>query len=73
MSKPEGEPGPWASRLWAIAERVARNREYAGLHYPSDTQAGRLLAEKLRDPFIKAHTDFFNQARMREWGLPPRP
>jgi hypothetical protein len=29
-----------------MAQRIARNREVLGLHYPSDTAAGKLLAEK---------------------------
>jgi hypothetical protein len=35
---------PAASLLDRLAERVSRNREVLGLHYPSDTAAGRLLA-----------------------------
>ena len=31
--------------LEALATRIARNREIAGLHYPSDSTAGRKLAE----------------------------
>jgi hypothetical protein len=31
--------------LLALAVRIARNREIAGLHYPSDSAAGRMLAE----------------------------
>jgi hypothetical protein len=34
-----------ASLLDRLAERVARNREVLGLHYPSDSAAGRTLAE----------------------------
>lgn len=30
-----------------VAERVARNREIAGVHYPSDSKAGEILAEEL--------------------------
>jgi membrane-associated phospholipid phosphatase len=30
--------------LDALATRIARNREIAGLHYPSDSDAGRSLA-----------------------------
>jgi len=30
--------------LALLAERVARNREVLGLHYPSDSAAGKLLA-----------------------------
>lgn len=31
---------------WKIADEVARNREVAGVHYPSDSEAGKLLAEQ---------------------------
>jgi hypothetical protein len=31
----------------ALAARIAVNREIAGVHYPSDTEAGRELARKL--------------------------
>jgi membrane-associated phospholipid phosphatase len=33
------------SPLFRMAERLARNREVLGLHYPSDSAAGRRLAE----------------------------
>ena len=32
--------------LLRLAQRIARNREVLGLHYPSDSEAGRILAEK---------------------------
>jgi hypothetical protein len=36
---------PWTGTLLdRLAERVSRNREVLGLHYPSDSAAGRLLA-----------------------------
>ncbi|WP_201834771.1 phosphatase PAP2 family protein [Microvirga zambiensis] len=34
-----------ADTLFALAERVGRNREIAGLHYRSDTKAGAQIAE----------------------------
>jgi len=33
--------------LNALAGRIARNREIAGLHYPSDSLAGRNLAQEI--------------------------
>jgi membrane-associated phospholipid phosphatase len=44
----EGGPSALASEaLDALANRIARNREIAGVHYPSDTAAGRDLAAQL--------------------------
>jgi len=46
---PPTAPGsvPWAgSLLDRVAERVSRNREVLGLHYPSDTAAGVILARQ---------------------------
>ncbi len=34
------------------AMRIARNREIGGLHYPSDTAAGRLLARQIADSLL---------------------
>jgi len=34
------------SPIMRMAERIARNREVLGLHYPSDSEAGRVLAER---------------------------
>ena len=36
---------PALGPLQRMAERIARNREVLGLHYPSDSEAGRELAE----------------------------
>ncbi|MBK8209914.1 MAG: hypothetical protein IPK78_07910 [Rhodospirillales bacterium] len=35
---------PLASPLHRMAERIARNREVLGLHYPTDSRAGKSLA-----------------------------
>lgn len=34
----------WSELLKALAARISINREYAGVHYPSDTEAGERLA-----------------------------
>lgn len=36
------------------AKRIAENREIAGLHYPSDTEAGRLLARQIADSLLSS-------------------
>jgi membrane-associated phospholipid phosphatase len=38
-------PGPPLTPTQAMAQRIARNREVLGLHYPSDSAAGRDLAD----------------------------
>jgi hypothetical protein len=39
-------PNPGKSPLQQMASRIARNREVIGLHFPSDSKAGRLLAQQ---------------------------
>ena len=46
-----GNLGTVSSNLRTLAIRVARNREIAGLHYPTDSSAGRKLAEAIA-PFL---------------------
>ncbi len=38
------------------AQKITENREIAGLHYPSDSEAGRLLARQLTDLFLNHPT-----------------
>ena len=54
--------------LKALAWRIARNREIAGLHYPSDSNAGRALADAIRPRLqgIAAYKDIIEDARA-EW------
>jgi acid phosphatase (class A) len=44
---PSGQDPAWRDSLFALAGDVARNRERAGVHYPSDSAAGRNLAAQL--------------------------
>ncbi len=41
-----------ANDMLALADRIARNREIAGLHYPSDSAAGVALATAIL-PLLK--------------------
>ncbi len=43
---PGGVNHPEHGPLQRVAERISRNREVLGLHYPSDSAAGKLLAER---------------------------
>jgi PAP2 superfamily len=53
-------------QLSRIAQRVAENREYAGLHYESDTIAGRRLATLMFPMVLDAYRETF-QTAAREW------
>jgi hypothetical protein len=55
----EKQPEMWESMgvvLDALAHRIARNREIAGLHYPSDTAAGRHLAGEIYNVLAELET-----------------
>ena len=57
-----------AETYLAAAKRIAENREIAGLHFPSDSEAGRLLARQLADQLL-SHPNFkrlMKEAR-KEW------
>src|SRR5262249_36104113 len=58
-----GDLGAVSANLRTLAIRVARNREIAGLHYPTDSQAGRRLAATIA-PFLTgmAATTWFGKA-----------
>lgn len=53
-------------QLFDIAQRVAENREYAGLHYKSDTEAGKKLATMMFPMVLDAYRETF-QSAAREW------
>jgi hypothetical protein len=46
-----GDLGAVSSNLRTLATRIARNREIAGLHYKTDSDAGRTLADTIA-PFL---------------------
>jgi len=57
-----------------LAERVALNRERAGVHYRSDTEAGKFIAEKCKAKIMALPTgskikELFEEAK-KEWGQP---
>jgi len=46
-------PLPGISPLQQMAMRIARNREVLGLHFPSDSKAGLLLAQRTFDILMR--------------------
>ena len=42
---PKPKAIPDSSPLQRMAQRIARNREVLGLHFPSDSAAGKVLAD----------------------------
>ncbi|MDP1839537.1 MAG: phosphatase PAP2 family protein [Reyranella sp.] len=66
----------YKEQLKWLAKRVATNRERAGLHYPSDSLAGRFLAQQIFDTLLKVNHnnlyDIFYQALQdakAEWNV----
>ncbi|ESW64890.1 hypothetical protein X772_35760 [Mesorhizobium sp. LSJC280B00] len=57
---------PGTTELFFVAERVAENREHAGLHYRSDTEAGQALARQFAPFFINLCSREMRQALL-EW------
>ena len=55
-------------KLLAEASNIAKNREIAGLHYPSDTAAGKALAEQFMTILLK-NKEFVSllEAAKKEW------
>ncbi|WP_305971625.1 MULTISPECIES: phosphatase PAP2 family protein [unclassified Mameliella] len=52
--------------LFHVAQRIGENREYAGLHYKSDTEAGVELAGKFA-PYLFYACRYQMRAVQREW------
>jgi hypothetical protein len=57
---------PGVTALYTRARRVAENREWAGLHYASDTNAGEELAERVTPYLVEAMDETMRRA-LREW------
>lgn len=61
-----GAPADVKAQLVEIADRVAVNREWGGVHYSSDSEAGRRLAQTMYPRFKAACGVDFKHA-IREW------
>ncbi len=57
---------PGTLELFHVAQRVAENREHGGVHYPSDTVAGRELA-RLFSPYLFYACRRQMRAAFKEW------
>jgi hypothetical protein len=60
------ESEPSVPELYRCARRVAENREYAGVHFASDTEAGRQLA-KMCVPYLALALDEPMYRAQLEW------
>jgi hypothetical protein len=59
------------TEITLIADRVAANRERAGLNYRSDTEAGKELADRVFEILTSECEKFMSlleEARQKEWG-----
>jgi membrane-associated phospholipid phosphatase len=51
-----------------LAQRIARNREVLGIHYPSDSEAGMFLASTVFEEFMDCATvKRLRTAAIKEW------
>jgi Subtilase family/PAP2 superfamily len=66
LSEVIGDDAELIARVFAIARGVAENREWAGVHYQSDTRAGEKLAADLFPTFRKIFAEMI-EAAVREW------
>src|SRR5260221_3832364 len=69
---PQNPPPPpvLASPLERMAQRIARNREVLGLHYPSDSKAGKLLAKRSFDILMTCSLPAPDDAAARDGAQP---
>ena len=61
-----GDDAELIARVFAIARRVAENREWAGVHYRSDTEGGEELAREIF-PIMRRAFERPIKAAIEEW------
>lgn len=66
LSEVIGDDAELIARIFAIARRVAENREWAGVHYSSDTEAGEKLAREIFPIMKRAFAEPIKEA-IEEW------
>ena len=66
LSEVIGDDAELIARVFAIARRVAENREWAGVHYHSDTEAGEELAREIFPTMKRVFEKPINDA-IKEW------
>lgn len=64
---------PGALIVYELAERIATNREYAGVHVPSETRAGHQLSRLLFPHYRGLHAALFEAAKHEWYQKPPPP
>jgi hypothetical protein len=66
LSEVIGDDAELIARVFAIARRVAENREWAGVHYHSDTEGGEELAREILPAMKRVFAEPIEQA-IAEW------
>lgn len=67
-----GDKGAQVSEFHDIADQIAANREFAGVHYPSDSAAGQIMATAIF-PILRVLFDEVFLAATRDMNESPEP